>query len=89
MIAEGLSCVSVSPYRRLSQTNCSLLCGARESFLNFQYNTVQHGAVKFFQKAVSLFKNQQKAVTILDNMIPYYTMQYGTILLAQGALHER
>src|SRR5438309_1116618 len=31
MIAERLSCVSVSPYRRLSQTNCSLLCGASES----------------------------------------------------------
>ena len=31
MIAERLSCVSVSPYRRLSQTNCSLLSGARES----------------------------------------------------------
>src|SRR6266699_4135029 len=31
MIAVGLSCVSVSPYRRLSQTNCSLLWGARES----------------------------------------------------------
>src|SRR6267142_1337035 len=31
MIAERLSCVSVSPYLRLSQTNCSLLSGARES----------------------------------------------------------
>ena len=30
MIAEGLSCVSVSPYRRLSQTNCSLLSRSRE-----------------------------------------------------------
>jgi hypothetical protein len=30
MMTERLSCVSVSPYRRLSQTNCSLLSPSRE-----------------------------------------------------------
>ena len=29
-MAQRLSCVSISPYRRLSQTNCSLLSRSRE-----------------------------------------------------------
>src|SRR2546427_7547873 len=34
-MAERLSCVSVSPYRRLSQTNCSLLSRSRERSRRF------------------------------------------------------
>ena len=54
MIAEGLSCVSVSPYRRLSQTNCSLLWGARES----SHNIVEqdHRAVKRVTRPMLGFK---------------------------------
>src|SRR5918992_5495010 len=39
MIAERLSCVSVSPYRRLSQTNCSLLSRSRERSRKFDLQT--------------------------------------------------
>jgi hypothetical protein len=45
MIAERLSCVSVSPYRRLSQTNCSLLSRSRERsqfFYAFALQSMRH-----------------------------------------------
>ena len=46
-MAERLSCVSVSPYRRLSQTNCSLLSRSRERSQKFADDS-GHTAAEFY-----------------------------------------
>src|SRR5215831_11313069 len=43
-MAERLSGVSVSPYRRLSQTNCSLLSRSRERSQDWRWNPTYSGA---------------------------------------------